>query len=48
MQTFTVRFPQSCHAKMKEWAQAEGISMHQFLVIAVAEKMAALVSRATC
>jgi len=32
------------HTKIKEWAQAEGISMNQFLVIAAAEKMAALVT----
>ena len=44
MSTITVRLPKSLHAKIKELAQAEGISMNQFLVIAAAEKMAALVT----
>ena len=44
MSTITVRLPKSLHTKIKELAQAEGISMNQFLVIAAAEKMAALVT----
>jgi uncharacterized protein (DUF1778 family) len=44
MSTITVRLPKSLHAKIKELAQAEGISMNQFLVIAAAEKMAALLT----
>jgi predicted transcriptional regulator len=44
MSTLTVRLPKSLHAKIKELAQAEGISMNQFLVIAAAEKMAALMT----
>ena len=44
MSTITVRLPKSLHAKIKELAQAEGISMNQFLVIAAAEKMAALMT----
>ena len=44
MSTLTVRLPQSLHAKIKELAHAEGISMNQFLVIAAAEKMAALLT----
>jgi uncharacterized protein (DUF1778 family) len=44
MSTITVRLPKSLHAKIKELAQAEGISMNQFLVLAAAEKMAALVT----
>ena len=44
MSTLTVRLPKSLHAKIKELAHAEGISMNQFLVIAAAEKMAALLT----
>jgi hypothetical protein len=44
MSTLTVRLPKSLHAKIKELAQAEGISMNQCLVIAAAEKMSALVT----
>ena len=44
MSTITVRLPKSLHAKIRELAQAEGISMNQFLVIAAAEKMAALMT----
>ena len=44
MSTITVRLPKSLHTKIKELAQAEGISMNQFLVVAAAEKMAALLT----
>ena len=44
MSTLTVRLPKSLHAKIKELAQAEGISMNQFLVVAAAEKMSALLT----
>jgi hypothetical protein len=44
MSTITVRLPKSLHAKIKELAQAEGISMNQFLVVAAAEKMAVLLT----
>jgi hypothetical protein len=44
MSTITVRLPKSLHTKIKELAQAEGISMNQFLVIAAAEKLAALMT----
>jgi HicB family len=44
MSTITVRLPKSLHAKINELARAEGISMNQFLVLAAAEKMAALVT----
>jgi len=44
MSTLTVRLPKSLHVKIKELAQAEGMSMDQFLVIAAAEKMAALMT----
>jgi hypothetical protein len=44
MSTITVRLPKSLHAKIKELAQAEGMSMNQFLVVAAAKKMAALLT----
>jgi uncharacterized protein (DUF1778 family) len=44
MSTITVRLPKSLHAKIKELAQVEGMSMNQFLVVAAAEKMAALLT----
>ncbi|MEL6815766.1 MAG: toxin-antitoxin system HicB family antitoxin [Cyanobacteria bacterium J06598_3] len=44
MSTLTVRLPESLHAKIKELAQAEGISINQFLVVAAAEKMSALLT----
>lgn len=44
MSTMTVRLPASLHAKIKELAQAEGISINQFLVVAAAEKMSALLT----
>jgi uncharacterized protein (DUF1778 family) len=44
MSTLTVRLPESLHAKIKELAQSEGISINQFLVVAAAEKMSALLT----
>lgn len=44
MSTLTVRLPESLHAKIKELAQAEGMSINQFLVVAAAEKMSALLT----
>ncbi len=44
MSTMTVRLPESLHAKIKELAKAEGISINQFLVVAAAEKMSALLT----
>ena len=45
MSTLTVRLPESLHAKIKELAQAEGISINQFMVVAAAEKMSALLTK---
>lgn len=45
MSTLTVRLPESLHAKIKELAKAEGISINQFLVVAAAEKMSALLTQ---
>ena len=44
MSTLTVRLPESLHAKIKELAKAEGMSINQFLVVAAAEKMSALLT----
>jgi uncharacterized protein (DUF1778 family) len=44
MSTLTVRLPESLHAKIKELAQSEGISINQFLVVAAAEEMSALLT----
>ncbi|MEL6491368.1 MAG: toxin-antitoxin system HicB family antitoxin [Cyanobacteria bacterium J06621_3] len=44
MSTLTVRLPESLHAKIKELAKSEGISINQFLVVAAAEKMSALLT----
>jgi len=40
----TVRLPESLHEKIKQLAQEEGISINQFLVVAAAEKMSALMT----
>jgi hypothetical protein len=42
MSTISVRLPESLHKGLREIAEAEGISMNQFVVTAVAEKLAAL------
>jgi hypothetical protein len=42
MSKLTVRLPKSLHQKIKELSKSEGISINQFLAIAAAEKMAAL------
>ncbi len=44
MSTLTVRLSESLHIKIKELAQTEGISINQFLVVAAAEKMSALMT----
>ena len=44
MSALTVHLPNSLHAKLKELAKAEGLSIDQFLVTAAAEKMAALLT----
>ncbi len=44
MSTSTIRLPESLHAKIKDSAKAKGISINQFLVVAAAEKMSALLT----
>lgn len=42
MRTLSIRLPDSLHKRIKQMAEAEGISMNQFITLAVAEKMSAL------
>jgi hypothetical protein len=44
MSTLSVRFPESLHKKVKELAEREGVSMNQFITLAVSEKMSALLT----
>ena len=42
MSMVTVELPKSLYTKINELSQAEGISPNQFLVLAAAEKMSAI------
>ena len=42
MSTLSIRLPDSLHKRIKQMVEAEGISMNQFIILAVAEKMSAL------
>ena len=42
MTALTVQLPESLHKEMKSLVEIEGISMNQFLTLAVAEKISAL------
>jgi uncharacterized protein (DUF1778 family) len=44
MTTMSVRLPESLHRGIKDIAQQEGISINQFVITAVAEKMSALLT----
>lgn len=44
MSTLSVRLPESLHKKIKELAEKDGISMNQFITLAVSEKMSALLT----
>ncbi|MAL16411.1 MAG: toxin-antitoxin system HicB family antitoxin [Balneola sp.] len=44
MSTLSVRLPESLHKKIKELAKKEGVSMNQFITLAVSEKMSALLT----
>jgi len=44
MSTLSVRLPNSLHKKLKELAEQEGVSMNQFITLAVSEKMSALLT----
>ena len=42
MTALSVRLPESLHAQLKQLAQQEGVSIHQPIVLSVAEKVSAL------
>ena len=42
MSVLSLRLPNSMHEQVRELAEQEGISINQFILLAVAEKMAAL------
>jgi Ribbon-helix-helix protein, copG family len=42
MSTLQLTLPQSMHAQVEVLAQKEGISIHEFITLAVAEKLATL------
>lgn len=44
MSTLSIRLPESLHKQVKELSKSEGISMNQFIALAVAEKMSALMT----
>ena len=44
MSTLSVRLPDSLHKRIKKMAEGEGISMNQFITLAVTEKMSALMT----
>jgi hypothetical protein len=45
MSLITVELPKSLYAKIAELSEAEGISANQFLVLAAAEKMSAILTQ---
>ena len=44
MSMFSLRLPDSLHRKVRELAAKESVSINQFITIAVAEKMSALLT----
>jgi len=44
MTTMSLRLPESLHKRIKELASREGVSMNQFITLAVTEKMSALLT----
>jgi hypothetical protein len=44
MSTLSLRLPDYLHDHVRELAQREGISINQFITLAVAEKMSALMT----
>ena len=44
MSTLSLRLPDSLHRKAKEVAEKEGVSINQFVTLAVAEKLSALIT----
>ena len=44
MSTLSLRLPDYLHKSVRELAQKEGVSINQFITLAVAEKMSALMT----
>jgi len=44
MTTMSVRLPESLHKRLKELADQDGVSMNQFITLALTEKMSALLT----
>lgn len=44
MSTLSLRLPDYLHENVRELAQREGVSINQFITLAVAEKMSALMT----
>lgn len=42
MSALTIRLPESLHRHLKEAAESDGVSVNQFISLAVAEKLSAL------
>ena len=42
MSALSLRLPKSLHEQLRELAQEDGISVNQFIVLAVAEKVASI------
>lgn len=44
MSTLSIRLPESIHRGVKEMAHNEGVSINQFVTLALAEKLSALMT----
>jgi hypothetical protein len=44
MSTLSIRLPESVHRKLRDMADKEGVSMNQFVSLAVSEKISALLT----
>jgi len=44
MGSLSIRLPESLHKRLKEMAEKEGISMNQFVTLAVNEKVSSLMT----
>ncbi len=44
MSTLSVRLPESLYKRLKEMADKEGVSMNQFITLAVSEKVSSLLT----
>lgn len=44
MSTLSVRLPESLHRRLKKMADKEGVSMNQFITLAVSEKVSTLMT----